>query len=80
MMRGQRSGRRERPGCQALQRDHQSNKSGATRGVGVMKGGEEAKAPDNVAHKYVEDNIQKYPRNFMRRMDYPVFYPARMDI
>jgi hypothetical protein len=30
--------------------------------------------------KHVEDNIQKYPRNFMRRMDYPVFDPARMDI
>jgi hypothetical protein len=30
--------------------------------------------------KHREDNIQKYPRNFMRRMDYPEFYPARMDI
>jgi hypothetical protein len=33
-----------------------------------------------VVDKHVEDNIQKYPRNSMRRMDYLVFYPARMDI
>jgi hypothetical protein len=30
--------------------------------------------------KHVEHNIKKYPRIFMRRMDYPVFYLARMDI
>jgi hypothetical protein len=27
-----------------------------------------------------EDNIQKYARSFMRRMNYPEFYTARMDI
>jgi hypothetical protein len=48
VMRGQRAGRRERPGRQATRRDHPPNKRGAVRGGGVMKGGGEAKAPDNV--------------------------------
>jgi hypothetical protein len=56
VMRGQRAGRRERPGRQATQCDQQPNEKGATRGGGVMKGGGKARAPDNMTQRDATTN------------------------
>ncbi len=48
MIRGQGAGRRDRLGRQATQCNHQPIERGAMRGGGMMNGGEETKAQDNV--------------------------------
>ncbi len=56
MMRGQRTGQRERPWRQATQPNHQPNKRGARRGGGIEKVGGETKAPDNVMQRNATTN------------------------